>query len=148
VEHTIRPTCDVGGRAVFAIVSVSCASDEGSGDGGAQDPASLKGKSWVVTEIVDQDGDTQVVDIGIDATFDGSAITGDASCNSYSATYDATETSMSVSDVTSTRAVCPAEEQQIVDRYLELLGGAASYTVDGDSMSVRDGDGTPTIEFG
>jgi len=68
---------------VLALVSVSCGSDEDTGDGGAQDPTSLQGKSWIVTEILDQEGNTQIVDIGIDAMFDGSTITGDASCNSY-----------------------------------------------------------------
>jgi len=138
--------------AVLALVLPACGGDNDSGGASgssapAQDPAALEGKSWIVTQILGTDGQSQIVDIGIDASFDGSSISGAVSCNSYNASYTATGGDISFGPIATTLKACPPDEQAIADQYLQLLQAAASFEISGRSMSMSNADGTPTIQF-
>jgi heat shock protein HslJ len=134
--------------AALAVLLPACGGDDGGGsETAAQDPADLEGKDWVVTQILDASGDTQIVEFGISAAFDGSSITGVVACNSYNAGYEATGNEISFGEIATTMALCPPDEQAVADRYLELLAGAATYAVEGRSMSMSDAQGTPVIQF-
>lgn len=134
--------------AALAVLLPACGGDdEGGSDGAAQDPADLEGKDWVVTQILDAGGDTVIVDFGINAAFDGSSVSGVVACNSYNGGYEASESTISLGPIATTQALCPPEEQQVADRYLELLGGAASFEIDGRAMWMNDAEGTPVIQF-
>lgn len=131
--------------AALSTALVACGGDDD--DGGAQDPATLEGKAWVVTQILDENGDTQIVDIGINASFDGSAVSGVAACNNYNASYEADGGEISIGPIAGTLAACPEDEEGVANRYLQLLEGAATFEVEGRSMSMSDAEGTPTIQF-
>jgi heat shock protein HslJ len=126
----------------------ACGGDEGSSsDPGTQDPAALEGESWILTEMLTAGGQTEIVQTGVSAQFDGTTISGTAGCNSYHASYEASGSDISFGPIAATKKICPEDEQSTEDRYLQLLAEIGSYEVSGRSMSMNDTDGTPVLQF-
>ncbi len=125
----------------------ACGGDGSGSDGGTQDPAALEGESWVLTEMLTAGGQTQILDVGVNASFDGTTISGNAGCNSYHASYEADGSQISFGPIAATKKLCPEDEQSTEDRYLQLLAEIGSYEVSGRSMSMNDTDGTPVLQF-
>jgi heat shock protein HslJ len=135
---------------VVAFAFSACGGDdEGSGanGGGTQDPAALEGESWILTQMLTAGGQTQIVQVGVNAEFDGSTISGTAGCNTYNASYEASGGDISFGPIAATKKLCPEDEQSTEDRYLQLLAGIGSFEVSGRSMSMNDADGTPVLQF-
>lgn len=133
---------------VVALAFSACGGDEGSSsDPGTQDPAALEGESWILTQMLTAGGQTEVVQTGVSAQFDGATISGTAGCNSYHASYEASGSDISFGPIAATKKICPEDEQSTEDRYLQLLAEAGSYEVSGRSMSMNDNDGTPVLQF-
>jgi len=133
---------------LVASALAACGGDEGSGsDQGTQDPAALEGQSWILTQMLTAGGQTQILDVGVSAEFDGTTISGNAGCNSYHASYEASGGDISFGPIAATKKVCPEDEQSTEDRYLQLLAEIGSYEVSGRSMSMNDTDGTPVLQF-
>jgi heat shock protein HslJ len=131
---------------VFAFAA--CGGDDGSGsNGGTQDPAALEGQSWILTQMLSAGGQTQIVDVGVSAEFDGTTISGNAGCNSYHASYEASGNEISFGPVAGTKMACPEAETSTEARYLQLLEGVATFETSGRSMSMLDADGTPVLQF-
>jgi heat shock protein HslJ len=133
---------------LVAFAFAACGGDEGSSsDTGTQDPASLEGDSWILTQMLTAGGQTQIVEVGVSAEFDGTTISGSAGCNSYHASYEASGGDISFGPIAATKKLCPEAEQSTEDRYLQLLAEIGSYEVSGRSMSMNDTDGTPVLQF-
>ena len=134
---------------VLAFAFAACGGDDGGSgsDGGTQDPAELEGESWILTQMLTAGGQTEIVQTGVSAQFDGSTVSGSAGCNSYNASYEATGSDISFGPIASTKKICPEDEQSTEDRYLQLLAEIASFEVSGRSMSMNDQDGTPVLQF-
>ena len=133
---------------VLAFAFVACGDDGGSGsDGGTQDPAALEGESWILTQMLTAGGQTEIVQTGVSAQFDGTTISGNAGCNSYNASYEANGSEISFGPIAATKKICPEDEQSTEDRYLQLLAEIGSFEVSGRSMSMNDTDGTPVLQF-
>lgn len=133
---------------LVAFAFAACGGDEGSSsDPGTQDPAALEGDSWILTQMLTAGGQTQIVEVGVSAQFDGSTISGSAGCNSYHASYEASGGDISFGSIAATKKLCPEAEQSTEDRYLQLLAEIGSYEVSGRSMSMNDTDGTPVLQF-
>ena len=126
----------------------ACGGDEGSSsDPGTQDPAALEGESWILTQMLTAGGQTEVVQTGVSAQFDGTTVSGSAGCNSYHASYEASGGDISFGPIAATKKICPEDEQSTEDRYLQLLAEIGSYEVSGRSMSMNEKDGTPVLQF-
>jgi heat shock protein HslJ len=133
---------------LLAFAFVACGGDDGgSGSDGTQDPAALEGESWILTQMLTEGGQTEIVDVGVSAEFDGTTISGNSGCNSYHASYEATGGDISFGPIAGTKKICPEAEQSTEDRYLQLLAGVATFEVSGRSMSMNDQDGTPVLQF-
>jgi heat shock protein HslJ len=134
---------------VFAFAFVACGGDDGGSgsDGGTQDPAALEGESWILTQMLTEGGQTEIVDVGVSAQFDGTSISGNSGCNSYHASYEATGNEISFGPISGTLKGCPEPENSTEARYLQLLDGIATFEVSGRSMSMNDQDGTPVLQF-
>jgi len=132
---------------VVVLAFAACGGDEGSGSDGSQDPAALEGKSWILTQMLTAGGQTQIVDVGVSASFDGTAISGDSGCNSYHASYEASGNEISFGPIAGTQMACPEAESSTEARYLQLLQGVATFETSGRSMSMSDADGTPVLQF-
>ena len=138
--------------AILPLVVVAFAAcggdDSGSGsDGDTQDPAALEGESWILTQMLTAGGQTEIVQTGVSAQFDGTTISGSAGCNSYNASYEASGSDISFGPIAATKKICPEDEQSTEDRYLQLLAEIGSYEVSGRSMSMNDTGGTPVLQF-
>jgi heat shock protein HslJ len=92
-------------------------------------------------------GQTEVVQTGVSAQFDGATISGTAGCNSYHASYEASGGDISFGPIAATKKICPEDEQSTEDRYLQLLAEIGTYEVSGRSMSMNDTEGTPVLQF-
>ena len=134
---------------LLAFAFAACGGDDGGSgsDGGTQDPAALEGESWILTQMLTAGGQTEIVQTGVSAQFDGSTISGNAGCNSYNASYEATGSEISFGPIAATKKICPEDEQSTEDRYLQLLAEIGSFEVSGRSMSMNDTDGTPVLQF-
>ena len=133
---------------VVAFAFAACGGDDGSGsDGGTQDPAALEGESWILTQMLTEGGQTEVVDVGVSAQFDATTISGNSGCNSYHASYEASGNEISFGPIAGTRKACPEPENSTEARYLQLLDGIATFEVSGRSMTMNDQDGTPVLQF-
>jgi heat shock protein HslJ len=119
-------------------------SDEGST---AQNPADLEGVSWILTQMTTVGGQTEIVQVGVSAEFDGSAISGTSGCNRYHASYEAQGSSISFGPIAGTKKLCGDPEDSTETRYLQLLADVGSYRVSGRSMSMNDQSGTPVLQF-
>jgi len=132
----------------FGLVLAACGGDDGSGsDGDTQDPAALQGEAWILTQMLTAGGQTEIVDVGVNASFDGTTISGVSGCNRYNASYEATGAQISFGPIAGTKMACPEPESSTEARFLQLLEGVASYEVDGRAMSMNDADGTPALQF-
>ena len=134
---------------LLALGFVACGGDDGGSgsDGGTQDPAALEGESWILTQMLTAGGQTEIVQTGVSAQFDGTTISGSAGCNSYNASYEASGSEISFGPIAATKKICPEDEQSTEDRYLQLLAEVGSFEVSGRSMSMNDTDGTPVLQF-
>ena len=134
---------------VLAFAFAACGGDDGGSgsDGGTQDPAALEGESWILTQMLTAGGQTEIVQTGVSAQFDGTTIRGNAGCNSYNASYEASGSEISFGPIAATKKICPEDEQSTEDRYLQLLAEIGSFEVSGRSMSMNDTDGTPVLQF-
>ena len=134
---------------LLALAFAACGGDDGGSgsDGGTQDPAALEGESWILTQMLTAGGQTEIVQTGVSAEFDGSTISGNSGCNAYHASYEATGSEISLGPIAATKKICPEDEQSTEDRYLQLLAEIGSFEVSGRSMSMNDTDGTPVLQF-
>lgn len=140
------------GRAVVlvplllaALALPACGgNDEGSTE---QNPADLKGVSWILTQMTTVGGQTEIVQVGVSAEFDGSAISGTSGCNQYHASYEAQGSSISFGPIAGTKKLCGDPEDSTETRYLQLLADVGSFRISGRSMSMNDQSGTPVLQF-
>jgi heat shock protein HslJ len=135
-----------GGRLIALVVPITlllaaCGDDEPSG------PEALEGRSWILTQFVAEDGSTEIVDVGVSAEFDGSTISGVSGCNRYNAPYEASGNEISFGPIGGTQMACPEPQMTVEARYLQLLESVATFEVEGRSMSMADGEGTPVLQF-
>jgi heat shock protein HslJ len=134
---------------LVAFAFAACGGDDGSGSngGGTQAPTALEGQSWILTQMLSAGGQTQILDVGVSAEFDGATISGNAGCNSYHASYEASGNEISFGPVAGTKMACPEAETSTEARYQQLLEGVATFETSGRSMSMSDADGTPVLQF-
>ena len=133
---------------VVGIALGACGGDDGSGsDGDTQDPVALEGESWILTQMLTAGGQTEIVDVGVSASFDGTTVSGTSGCNRYNASYEASGSEISFGPISGTQMACPEAQSSTEARYLQLLDGVGSYEVSGRSMSMNDADGTPVLQF-
>lgn len=131
---------------LLAFALPACGGDD---DGGSteQSPADLEGVSWILTQMTTVGGQTQIVDVGVSAQFDGSTISGNAGCNQYHASYEAQGSQISFGPIAGTKKLCGDPEDSTETRYLQLLSDVGSFQISGRSMSMNDTTGTPVLQF-
>ncbi|MDG6249693.1 META domain-containing protein [Methanocalculus sp.] len=84
----------------------------------------------------------------ITLTFDEESLGGTAGCNLYFGSYTLDEYRIAVEGIGSTEMYCGEAgvmEQELL--YLTLLGEAASVRIDGDTLTLSDADGVPSLIF-
>jgi len=107
---------------------------------GSQQGGDLTGKVWALTELM---GKPPMDGTGISAEFtaDGK-VSGSAGCNRYSGTYTLSGSNITFSSpMASTMMMC---EQAVMDQesaYMQALGEAKTFAIQGDQLTLTGGDG-------
>lgn len=113
---------------------------------GPQQGGDLTDKVWALTEL---EGKSLVDGTGISAEFtaDGE-VSGSAGCNRYTGTYTVSGSNITFSSpMASTMMMC---DQAVMDQesaYLNALGEAKTFAVNGDQLTLTGGDGTQLADY-
>jgi heat shock protein HslJ len=110
---------------------------------GAAPEAGLDGTSWTLTEI---GGAAPVA--GSPATLEFLAdggVAGTTGCNRYFGGFTADAASLSFGQMGSTKMACEPALMDQENRYLEIIGRAASYTLAADTLTITADDGTTLV---
>lgn len=111
--------------------------------GGAAVSSPLAGTAWRVTFLgIQEEPEKAASDLQASVAFgpDG-ALSGSTGCAQLTGRYTADEAALSVSDLTVTEASCPsAEAEAQAARFVELLGKADGFSVEGVVLEVTAGD--------
>jgi heat shock protein HslJ len=134
--------CIFGLGAVLLLLAActSTAPQTGSGSG-------LAGTSWVVTGY--DDGSQNVSDVLAGTTLtanfgEDGTMTGNSGCNDYNSPYKVTGSQIGIGPLSSTRKACsdPAGVMEQEAQYLAALANAEVFAVDGNTLELREVDGT------
>ena len=113
----------------------------------ATESPSLVGTSWLLTFYNNGKGGMQSVIIDTEITADFSedgTMSGSAGCNRYNTSFEAADDTISIGVAASTEMACMDPEgimeQEI--QYLAALQNAATYTIQGDRLEIRDENGS------
>ena len=111
------------------------------------EPASLVGTDWLLTSYNNGKGGMQSLIIGSEITADfgeDETMKGYAGCNSYTASYEATENTISIGTAASTEMACmdPEGVMEQETQYLSALQNAAVYAIRDDRLEIRDENGS------
>ncbi len=112
----------------------------------------LAGTAWVVTgynngqqAVVSVIAGSQLTaDFGVDGTLSGSG-----GCNTFTATYEVSGTTIKIGPIGSTRMACadPAGVMAQETQYLLALATAATYAREGNRLELRTADGALAVIF-
>ena len=128
--------------AAAVLVAAGC----GSGGGDAGSAPSLEGTSWRLTGWSASSLDP--ADFTITAQFADGKIGGKSAVNTYGGPYEAGEDgSFSVGDLASTMMAGPEPDMRAETIYLELLGAAKSYSAEGETLTLSDGNGNESLIY-
>jgi heat shock protein HslJ len=117
-----------------------------------QEPQPLVGTNWVLTSyLVGGDAVAGVLpDVEVTAVFDEEGnLTGSAGCNTYSATYTASNGMLTLTPAVSTKMACTTPEG-VMDQesfYLNALGSIVFYQIRANSLDLLDANGNALLSF-
>ncbi|MCS6883463.1 MAG: META domain-containing protein [Oscillochloridaceae bacterium] len=110
----------------------------------------LSGTSWTVTGynngkqavVSVLNGSTLTLVFGADGQLSGSA-----GCNNYTGSYEVADQSLRIGPLASTKRLCnePEGVMEQETQFLEALGTAVTYRIDGDRLELRTGDGAMAV---
>lgn len=105
----------------------------------------LDGTNW---KLVDVGGRPAVAGEDVTLQFAGGEFTGFASCNNYRGTFTSSGTTLTLGPAAATRRACIEDARNAQETaYLGALAKVASYTVDGDRLTLRDSSGAALATF-
>ncbi|NVO66666.1 META domain-containing protein [Methanofollis tationis] len=133
------------------LLAAGCTGQAPGGEDNATAPtAVLDGTAWNLLSY-EQDGSMKSTLEGTMVTLaftDNTTLSGSAGCNHYSARYTETGTAIAIGPAVSTLMYCETPgvmEQETA--YLKLLGTAASFAVEGDTLTLSDINRTVILVF-
>jgi heat shock protein HslJ len=111
-----------------------------------EQPITLTNTTWIVTGY--NNGNQAVVGVATDtemtAVFaEDGTMSGSAGCNNYRATYTIDGDTINIGPAAATRKLCPSPEGVMEQEalYLAAIPNAATWSIDGDTLELRDADG-------
>jgi len=138
----------VGGLGALALAGLAgCASgpftSTSSLNGGG---TPLEGTMWVLTSNA-----SLGVDLGsvtVTALFDAGTLSGSGGCNRYATTYEVSESSLTIpAPFAGTLKACPPAESAVESAYFQRLPRVASYSVDGNKLTLSDSSGKAILVY-
>jgi heat shock protein HslJ len=117
----------------------------------AEAPLALENTSWQATGINNGRGGvvSSATTSRVIAMFTNGKVSGSAGCNNYSASYEISDSQITIGPVMTTRRQCAesagimAQEQE----FLQALAAATQYTLTADRLELRDDNGSLQVTF-
>ena len=111
------------------------------------EPAGLVGTAWTVTGTVANEA---VSSVPMDSTAsitigDDNTVAVNTGCNTGSGSVEVTDTTLVFGPIAITKMACPPEQTELENSVLSVLQGEVSYEIDGDTLSLRSGEGADEI---
>ncbi len=110
------------------------------------EPAALVGTTWVVSGTVANEAITVgLVDSEASMTITDDQAQIDTGCNTGSSTVEITDTTITFGPIALTMMACDEELTRLETSVVSVLQGEVAYEIDGNSLSLRSGDGADQI---
>ena len=111
----------------------------------------LENTSWQATGINNGRGGvvSSATTPRVIAMFTDGKVTGSTGCNNYSASYEISDSHISIGPAMTTRRQCtePADIMALEQEFLQALAAATQYLLTADRLELRDGNGSLQITF-
>ncbi len=107
-------------------------------------PITLEGTNWSANGINTGTGAVSSLVAGstVTAVFaEDGTVSGNAGCNTYSGTYEASGTTLTIGTLATTAKACEPDVSDQEANYLAALGRVTTYTIRGDQLELRDDEG-------
>lgn len=140
----------LSGAESFTLDGESLTIHTGEGDLAftAAQSLTLEGQPWGLSGIVQNDAVVSMaIDNQITAEFSGDQVAGSAGCNSYFASYEAADGSLTLGMIGSTMMSCDEETNQRETEFLTALGKAAGYSISRNTLTLTDAGGNALLSF-
>ena len=132
--------------ALVAALALLAAASLAACGSPAVDEAALDGTSWQLSAWSVSSADP--ADFEITADFADGRVGGRSAVNSYSGAYTTgADGAFSTGPLASTEMAGPEPAMRAEQAYLELLGAAKSYKLEGDRLTLMDGGGNDSLVF-
>ncbi|HUV16982.1 MAG TPA: META domain-containing protein [Ilumatobacteraceae bacterium] len=110
-------------------------------------PSTLVDTTWTVTGTVANEA---VSSVPMDATAsitiaDDGTVAVDTGCNTGSGSVEVGDDTLTFGPIATTKMACPPEQTELETSVLSVLQGEVTYTIDGDSLSLRSGEGADEV---
>jgi heat shock protein HslJ len=104
-----------------------------------------EGAVWSLISV----GDLEVpAEVGANLYMEAGEANGNAGCNSFSGTYELDGASLSFApEMAVTLAICGGPSQDVEDAHLPALGAVASWSIEGNILSLADESGTVVLTY-
>jgi heat shock protein HslJ len=112
--------------------------------------AGLEGTAWTATGVNNGSGGVSSTNLtsAISAAFAGGALTGNSGCNQYNAKYATSGTDgLTITGVATTRKACADDVMTLESQYTAALAKVASYAISGNTLTLRDANGSTQATF-
>ena len=130
----------VGLTVLMAIILSACSTADG-----------LDATSWKLESYTGTAGDMVEVlpESVVSLDFQATQVSGNASCNNYSGTYQVTGSKIEFGPLAATRKMCvqPLGIMEQEDAYLAALGTAVEYNFKANKLEMKDDQGDVTLVF-
>jgi heat shock protein HslJ len=110
----------------------------------------LEGTAWTLTTIATPDSQavsSTIAGTKVSAQFDTGMVSGSGGCNTYHGTYETSDSSLTFGPLAATMKMCEQDVSTQEQGYLAALDATASFTIDGDQLSLSDDAGQMLLQF-
>ena len=125
---------------ICVILLVACSTSKG-----------LDGSSWSLTTYRDSQGNMadRLADSTVTIDFQADQVSGLSGCNNYTGPYQASGSKLEFGQLASTQKMCirPEGVMQAEAAYLADLAVAAEYTLNGDTLEIKNTQGEQLLVF-
>jgi heat shock protein HslJ len=109
----------------------------------------LDGTAWEVYDIEGTAPLTGSLPITVSFQVDSAVgtVSGSGGCNTYSASYQASDDKLAIGEISTTQKSCEAEIMAQEQAFLAALGSAATFEIVGEQMTIWDDSGTAVLKL-
>ena len=142
-----RGTIALAAAALLGLGLGACASDDVTATADTSSSRiTLEGTTWVLGE--GSDLGAPLGDVVVSARFEDGKVTGQSGCNSYNGSYELDGQNLTIGpDLASTQMACGDAETAVETAYLARLPKVASYSIEGETLTLADGDDKALLEY-